>query len=533
MDGKDSPPGSKDSQDQSKSDAKPPSKKQSTIFSPFVLVTIGVIGLASALFAASQQRDLTPIIEPHLLGDSLQPVPAPNQLNQLERDRWNLSVPFSFPGSKKVPGILYQPYDSDFIDKITTAEKLQLIAKIPISHWPAFAKWKDVNYVAELMPVMTVHAPAKSVVRMHSLGEANMFGRIPGVKWARPWIEEDLATRVFYNASKLAYFMSNIRKLPEELDRDFGVVGLLTLPWSPPMEINLWMGVPTVTTPAHYDLVHNFYTQVVGHKRFILFPPEDAEYLHTFNSLHPSARQSQIDFNDPKSWENFPDMKNLHPQEVILKPGDVLYIPPYHFHYVCVVGDSVSMSISTHTESQEAKIYERSFAKANAFFNAFWGRYPMIGASWSLSSKSVVLREYIRHLYQNETNLSREAVVKEALRNMISAHWSHFELDKDVQNLTEKIEEARKVYPSDEEISKMQLSEKQQKRIFAASDEISKMYYQDEIKPAVRVIMMQTHIEEIAGSVLTALPVDPFFRYAHRYFENAAPETPPLDGKSP
>ena len=38
------------------------------------------------------------------------------------------------------------------------------------------------------------------------------------------------------------------------------------------------MGAPSVTTPSHYDLVHNFYTQVCGKKRFILFPPDDFWY---------------------------------------------------------------------------------------------------------------------------------------------------------------------------------------------------------------------------------------------------------------
>ena len=47
-------------------------------------------------------------------------------------------------------------------------------------------------------------------------------------------------------------------------------------------------------------------SQVKGYKRWILFPPEDASYLYTFPSLHPSARQSQVNFNDPESSKIFP-----------------------------------------------------------------------------------------------------------------------------------------------------------------------------------------------------------------------------------
>lgn len=71
------------------------------------------------------------------------------------------------------------------------------------------------------------------------------------------------------------YYMSRTTKLPRGMQegnwssfsslkyKDFWV-SPFSVPWAPPMEVNLWMGVPTITTPAHYDMVHNFYTQVVG-----------------------------------------------------------------------------------------------------------------------------------------------------------------------------------------------------------------------------------------------------------------------------
>jgi ribosomal protein L16 Arg81 hydroxylase len=44
--------------------------------------------------------------------------------------------------------------------------------------------------------------------------------------------------------------------------------------------------------------------------------------------------------------------------EVILEKGDVLYIPPFWFHFVCVAGNSSSISVSTHSESLEANARE-------------------------------------------------------------------------------------------------------------------------------------------------------------------------------
>jgi len=59
-------------------------------------------------------------------------------------------------------------------------------------------------------------------------------------------------TREMMRADKLMYVMRNVAELPQELLRDLGTVECMSLVWSPPLEINLWMGTPTVSTPAHF-----------------------------------------------------------------------------------------------------------------------------------------------------------------------------------------------------------------------------------------------------------------------------------------
>jgi len=107
----------------------------------------------------------------------------------------------------------------------------------------------------------------------------------------------------------------------------------------------------------------------------------------------------------------------------------------------------------------------------------------------------------------------------EVIQSAIRSHWSHFEFDKEVIGLDKKIEEGRSKYPSNEDLNKIQLSDRQLKRIEAASEEIKSVLFQKDIKPAVSVIMMHTHIEEISGFVLGALQVDPFLRYLAHYLE--------------
>ena len=47
-------------------------------------------------------------------------------------------------------------------------------------------------------------------------------------------------------------------------------------------------------TPVHYDEQENFFAQVFGYKRFILFPPEEFPNLYPHPTYHPCDRQSQV-----------------------------------------------------------------------------------------------------------------------------------------------------------------------------------------------------------------------------------------------
>jgi tRNA wybutosine-synthesizing protein 4 len=67
----------------------------------------------------------------------------------------------------------------------------------------------------------------------------------------------------------------------------------------------------------------NVLCQVKGTKRVILYPPSDISAL----SFPAGASSSTINV-----FENGPMLENTHPVEAVLKPGDVLFIPPLWLH---------------------------------------------------------------------------------------------------------------------------------------------------------------------------------------------------------
>ncbi|XP_014292816.1 hypoxia-inducible factor 1-alpha inhibitor [Halyomorpha halys] len=103
--------------------------------------------------------------------------------------------------------------------------------------------------------------------------------------------------------------------------------------WGPLTSNLLLIGMEGNVTPCHYDEQQNFFAQVKGWKRIILFSPEHYECLYPHTVFHPHDRQSQVDFEKP-DLKRFPRFEEVQGEEAIVGPGEVLYIPVYWWHHV-------------------------------------------------------------------------------------------------------------------------------------------------------------------------------------------------------
>lgn len=125
-------------------------------------------------------------------------------------------------------------------------------------------------------------------------------------------------------------------------------------------ESTFWLGTPGANTPCHYDTYGcNLVAQLYGKKRWILFPPEDTDFLlPTRIPYEESSVYSRINF---EQWtETIPDIEGTHPHVVELLPGDVLFVPRHWWHYV----HNKELSVSVNTwlelaeEDREARLHE-------------------------------------------------------------------------------------------------------------------------------------------------------------------------------
>ncbi|KAG7262730.1 LOW QUALITY PROTEIN: hypothetical protein CRUP_006083 [Coryphaenoides rupestris] len=106
--------------------------------------------------------------------------------------------------------------------------------------------------------------------------------------------------------------------------------------------INAWFGPPGTVSPLHQDPQHNFLAQVLGSKYIRLYSPSESEKLYPHESplLHNTS-QVEVENPDVERFSEFPDAPY---QECVLRPGDVLFIPARHWHYVRSLELSFSVS---------------------------------------------------------------------------------------------------------------------------------------------------------------------------------------------
>ena len=103
----------------------------------------------------------------------------------------------------------------------------------------------------------------------------------------------------------------------------------------------MWIGPKGTLTALHHDLTNNLIVQVVGQKQYKILPPSETSRLdndeHVFSAI--------ADLEDPTlDLRMHPKLVGALMYEVILSPGDVLFLPFGWWHQVRSLSFSVSLT---------------------------------------------------------------------------------------------------------------------------------------------------------------------------------------------
>lgn len=237
-----------------------------------------------------------------------------------------------------------------------------IIMKTPVTEdeWPIFRLCKEqgLEAIKDILPGTRMEVRASESSRF-LYKQDGMPMQIPGKTYSwkatddvidvsqNEFVRNQYRSRFGTNEKNYYFTRSVDREWGAELFGDlniFAVNASMQHPHPPPLfdpkiHVNIWSGTQGTFTPLHYDAYHNFFVCLAGRKRFKLLAPVRWNEAFLFPAMHPSARQSQ------KACSSLARHVRRRRIEVVLTPGQVLYIPPYWFHEVCNLTPSIGFNV--------------------------------------------------------------------------------------------------------------------------------------------------------------------------------------------
>lgn len=197
--------------------------------------------------------------------------------------------------------------------------------------WPAVQNW-DFDWLAEhygTAPVLLRESEGTSGERVSPDERSLPMGQ---------FIEETRA-----GAGRYIRFSSFLDEHPELLEH-FDVDTLHELRGASPFgcAYKAFIGGAGTTTQMHAAMTSNFLVLVEGRKHWRLHPGSHAAALRM-----PASRGNvTYSYADPNQLdvERFPALQYTDSYEVTMEEGDLLYVPPFMFHQVSNLSDSIALS---------------------------------------------------------------------------------------------------------------------------------------------------------------------------------------------
>lgn len=234
----------------------------------------------------------------------------------------------------------------DIVETITAGEfkKKYLIPGIPVvikklaSEWPASDKWSW-DYFKSIVGDKKVgiynNTKSDAYTPINTADDYTTFGEYIDMirKGPAPW-------RIFlFNIFSHAPQLTKDFTWPEHLMKSF----VKRVPM-------LFVGGEGSITHMHFDidLSHIIHTQFAGRKRVLLFPYKEQHKLYRkpFEVLSMADFSNYYDAGKSKlDTEKFPAVQFARGFEVVLEPGDTLFMPGGYWHHMEYLESGFAMSL--------------------------------------------------------------------------------------------------------------------------------------------------------------------------------------------
>ena len=129
--------------------------------------------------------------------------------------------------------------------------------------------------------------------------------------------------------SRLTALLDDIGTLPPYCDRSRLAA-----------QSSLWIGPAGAITPLHHDTIMLLHTQIAGRKRWRFISPLDTPYVYNHVGVF-----SEVDLEKP-DLVHHPDIARVKIAEVVVEPGETVFLPLSWWHQVASLDACFSFSFT-------------------------------------------------------------------------------------------------------------------------------------------------------------------------------------------
>ena len=261
--------------------------------------------------------------------------------------------------------------------------KKAVVIKGLIKDWPAIQKW-NANYFKEVGKTVDVNVKIGNP-RNKEYKKLKLADYVDYV--SRSHIKNSNSIDQYLHDTQLLNLIPTLRTDLEPFVNDY-LPKWYTYKWW--QYILFFYGKQGATTPMHFDILgaHNLFFHIAGKKKFIIINSQEMKYCYMTGYNHSNINPENIDTTQ------YPLFSLAEAQEIVLHPGDVLYMPPYTLHYVKSITECISMNIDWHTKDSVLNAIKHSLKHQK--FKIVWLNFLCIlGLIFNLHSR------YIYPLYKS------------------------------------------------------------------------------------------------------------------------------------
>ncbi|CAH1779520.1 unnamed protein product [Owenia fusiformis] len=276
-----------------------------------------------------------------------------NELNEPKLKKPKMGIHVMIDPVKAIPRLecpSLETFRNLYMDK-----EAPVILERTVTHWPALSnrQW-SVNYIKKIAGCRTVPIELGSKYTADEWSQslmtiADFIDKYIDIKYdyddtqTLKNLDGGSGSSNTNNTPPIGYLAQHqlFDQVPELRD-DIYIPDYCCLGNNDDIDINAWFGPRGTISPLHQDPKHNFLTQVVGEKYIRLYSVENTPYLYPHDDKI-LFNTSQVDIENP-DLEKFPLFEKAVFTECVLRPGDMLYIPPKCWHFVRSLSTSFSVS---------------------------------------------------------------------------------------------------------------------------------------------------------------------------------------------